>query len=392
MHLVEQYSLAMGARINKPFIETNYYPLSFKKYIVVENGADIKSRIYGMWSDVILGIKPHLDEHDISIVQIGHKDSESIPAAFDLRGRTTTTQQAFLLKNSMLHCSTNDFLLDIASSFDVPVVGMYGNTFAEVAKPYWGDKSKHIMLESHRNGDKPSFLAEENPRTINFINPEDIAYSILKLLNIEAKEKQETKFIGDQYTTHVLEAVPDFSPPQSFNPGIIINLRMDYKFDLQNMVNWGANRKVNIFTNKVIDLNYLNAIKNNIVGIQQEVCTDLNTKYLSILNNLQIRCELFTKNERALGKLRMKYFDYKVSLKKEKSKENVKGKLPESSNDLFYKSNKLLFSNGKKYLSKYDYSVDRDYNGTDLQVVDDPKFWQDQDYIRIYKKSIDTEA
>ena len=392
MHLVEQYSLAMGARINKPFIETNYYPLPFKKYIVVENGADIKSRIYGMWSDVILEIKPYLNERDISIVQIGHKDSELIPAAFDLRGRTTTTQQAFLLKNSILHCSTNDFLLDIASSFDVPVVGMYGNTFAEVAKPYWGDKSKHIILESHRNGNKPSFLAEENPRTINFINPEDIAYSILKLLNIKAKNKQKTEFIGDLYTTHILEAVPDFSPPQSFNPGIVINLRMDYKFDLQNMVNWGSNRKINIFTNKVIDLNYLNAIKNNIVGIQQEVCTDLNTKYLSILNNLQIKCELFTKNERALGKLRMKYFDYKVSLKKEKTRKDAENKIPELSSDSFYKSNKLLFSNGKKYLSKYDYSVGRDYNGTDHKAIDDPKFWQDQEHVRIYKKSVDTEA
>ncbi len=392
MHLAEQYSLAMGARIDKPFIETNYYPLPFKKYIIVENGADIKSRIYGMWPDVILEIKPYLDERNISIVQIGHKDSELIPSAFDLRGRTTTTQQAFLLKNSILHCSTNDFLLDIASSFNVPVVAMYGNTFAEVAKPYWGDKSKHILLESHRNGNKPSFLAEENPRTINLINPEDIAYSILKLLNVKAKDKQETKFIGDLYTAHVLEAVPDFSPPQSFNPGIIINLRMDYKFDLQNMVNWGSNRKVNIFTNKVIDLNHLNAIKNNIVGIQQEVCTDLNTKYLSILNNLQIKCELFTKNERALGKLRMKYFDYKVSLKKEKTREDAKDKISELPSGLFYKSNKLLFSNGKKYLSKYDYSIGRDYSGTDLQVVDDPKFWQDQDYVRIYKKSIDTGA
>jgi hypothetical protein len=261
-----------------------------------------------------------------------------------------------------------------------------------VARPYWGDKSKHIMLESHRNGNKPSFLAEENPRTINFINPEDIAYSILKLLNIKAKNKQKTEFIGGLYTTHILEAVPDFSPPQSFNPGIVINLRMDYKFNLQNMANWGSNRKINIFTNKVIDLNYLNAIKNNIVGIQQEVCTDLNTKYLSILNNLQIKCELFTKNERALGKLRMKYFDYKVSLKKEKSFEDAKDKLPELSSDLFYKSNKLLFSNGKKYLSKYDYSIDRDYSGLDHEVVDDPKFWQDQDHVRIYKKSVDTEA
>ena len=393
MHLAEQYSLAMGARIDKPFIETNYYPLPFSKYIVVENGADIKSRIYGIWPDVVLEIKPYLDKHNIEIVQIGHKDSEPIPAAFDLRGRTTTTQQAFLLKNSMLHCSTNDLLLDIASSFNVPVVGMYGNTFAEVAKPFWGDKSKHVILESHRNGNKPSFLAEENPRTINLINPEDIAHAILKLLNIQVKNKTKTKFIGDLYTTHILEAVPDFTPPQSFNPGIVINLRMDYEFDLQHMVNWGSNRKINIFTNRVIDLNYLNAIKSNIVGIQQEICTDLNTKYLSILNNLQIKCELFTKNERALGKLRIKYFDYKVSLKKEKTLKDIEDKKAfDVSDNLHYKSNKLLFSNGKKYLSRYDYFSGRDYTGDDHVVVDHPKFWEDQDHIRIYKKSVDMTA
>ena len=78
---------------------------------------------------------------------------------------------------------------------------------------------------------------------------------------------------------------------------MVINLRMDYHFDLQNMINWSSNNKVNIFTNKVIDLNYLNAIKHNIVSIQQEVCSELNLKYLNILKSLKINCELFTKNE-----------------------------------------------------------------------------------------------
>ena len=320
MHLVEQYALAMGARISKPFIETNYYPIPFDNYIVVENGySDVKSRIYGMWPDVILEIKPYLDERKIAIVQIGHQDSEQIPGSFDLRGKTTSTQQSYILKKSLLHCGTNDFLLDVASNFDVPVVAMYGNTFADVAKPYWGDESKKVILESHRDGKKPSFLAEENPRTINLINPEDIAYGILKLLNINKKATNKTYFVGDYYNTHILEAVPDFSPPNSFQPGMVINLRMDYHFDLQNMINWSSNNKVNIFTNKVIDLNYLNAIKHNIISIQQEICSELNLKYLNILKTLKINCELFTKNERALGRLRMKYFDYKVSLKKDKT-------------------------------------------------------------------------
>ena len=387
MHLIEQYALATGARIDKPFIETNFFPLPFDKYIVVENGYKaLPSRIYGMWNDIILHIRPYLHKENIHIVQVGNKDSSLIAGAFDLRGRSSIKQQAYLLKNSLLHCSSNDFLLDIASHFNVPVVGMYGNTYADIAKPFWGDKSKHVILESHRNGNKPSFLADENPRTINLINPEQVSNAILKLLKIKSKENFETKFIGDLYIAHVVEAVPDFVPPESFNPSMIINLRMDYKFDLQNMINWGSNKKLNIFTNKVIDLNYLNAIKQNIVCIQQEICSDLNTKYLQVLNKLKINCELFTKNENALGRLRMKYFDYNVTLKKEKTFNDISQNDFEISDNLYYKSNKLLLSKNKKYLTFYDYLNGRDYNGKDLNVVDDPKFWQDQEHIRIYEK------
>ena len=386
MHLVEQFALSTGLKIDKPFIETSYYPLCFEKYIVLENGHEVKSRAYGMWQDVLLEIKPYLEKQDINIVQIGDAKDELLPLSYDLRGRTTIKQNAYLIKNSMLHCSTNDFLLDVASYFNIPVVDMYGSTFAHIAKPYWGDSSKQVILESHRENLKPTFLAEENPKTIDFINPEDIAYSILKLLKIKPKTQQKTKFIGDLYSHQILEAVPDFVPSQDFIPNTIVNLRMDYHFDLQNMLHWASNRKVNIFTNKIIDLNYLNNIKSNIVGLQQEVCTDLNQKYLNILKNLKIPCELFTKNERALGRLRSKYFDNKITLHKEKTLEDAKKF--EFSAEFFYKSNKLILSKQKKYLSKYDYLNNRDYNGQDLNIAKDNSFWQDQDYFRIFKKNV----
>lgn len=77
MHLVEQYSLVTGAKINKPFIETSYYPIPFDKYIVVENGGqDVKSRIYSMWTDIVADIKDYLDAEHIKIVQVGAADSE----------------------------------------------------------------------------------------------------------------------------------------------------------------------------------------------------------------------------------------------------------------------------------------------------------------------------
>ena len=42
------------------------------------------------------------------------------------------------------------------------------------------------------------------------------------------------------------------------------------------------------------------------------------------MNSLKIPCELFTRNERALNNLRLKYFDYKVIYKKVKTKEDIK--------------------------------------------------------------------
>ena len=387
MHLVEQYALVTGAKINKPFIETSYYPIPFDKYIVVENGGEqMKSRIYSMWTDIISEIKEVLDTKNIKIVQVGELNSEQMPGVFDLRGRATAKQLAYIIKNSLLHCSTNDFLLDVASHFDVPVVGMYGNTYANVAKPFWGDKNKKTILESHRKGKKPSFLAEESPNTLNLIYPEKIVNSILNLLELDQKEKHETKFIGDLYSTNVLEAVPDFIPPNSFQPSMVINLRMDYHFNLDNLVQWAKNRKLNIFTSKIIDLNYLNAIKSSVVAIQQEICSDLNVKYLNILNNLKIPCELFTKNEAAVNNLRLKYFDYKVVYKKTKTKKDMENF--EFSSDFYYKSNKLLLSKEKKYLSKYDYLNDRRYNRKDLKIADDINFWEDLDFFRIYKKTV----
>ena len=60
----------------------------------------------------------------------------------------------------------------------------------------------------------------------------------------------------------------------------------------------------------------------------------------------------------------------------------------EFSSDFYYKSNKLLLSKEKKYLSKYDYLNDRPYNRKDLKIADDINFWEDLDFFRIYKKTV----
>ena len=35
MHLVEQYALSCGVKIDKPAVEVNFFPLPFDKYIII---------------------------------------------------------------------------------------------------------------------------------------------------------------------------------------------------------------------------------------------------------------------------------------------------------------------------------------------------------------------
>ena len=117
MHLLEQYALTTGVKITKPHIETSYYPFPFDKYIVLENGHDIKSRTYGMWSDIILEIKPLLDENEIIIVQIGSSNDEAIPGCYDLRGKTTIKQNAYLLKKCLYSLNKRPLFIKQMHSF-----------------------------------------------------------------------------------------------------------------------------------------------------------------------------------------------------------------------------------------------------------------------------------
>ena len=91
---------------------------------------------------------------------------------------------------------------------------------------------------------------------------------------------------------------------------------------------------------------------------------------------------LFTKNENALLKQRCKYFNFLVKFFNE-NKEMPKS--VQNKKNLFYKSNKVILSNGKRYLSKFDFLKKREYKGKNLEIVDDPVFWVDSDHLRIYE-------
>ena len=52
--LIEAYSRSTGLEIKKPFLGETFYPLSFDKYITIQNGSGMpNAKNYDYWQEII---------------------------------------------------------------------------------------------------------------------------------------------------------------------------------------------------------------------------------------------------------------------------------------------------------------------------------------------------
>jgi ADP-heptose:LPS heptosyltransferase len=183
MHLIERYATACGVKIGKPFIYEKFFPLPIQKYICFQPFSKYNSKNYDYWQEVLEILTPYLEENNIKIVQIGTKNDKQFVNTVFLGGQTTINQAAYVIKNSIIHLGADSFGVHIASSYDKKIVALYSNSNIENACPYWTKKQDKILISSNKDK-KPSYSAEESSKSINNIKPEEIASSVLKLLNI----------------------------------------------------------------------------------------------------------------------------------------------------------------------------------------------------------------
>ena len=121
-----------------------------------------------------------------------------------------------------------------SSALDIPSISLYATYPADINKPMWSDK--HLCIESERLGNLPAYGVKEDPKVINFIEPEKIAQAVFDKLNIDTKIKWKSVFIGDHYPVKIVEVIPDFVADPSFMKNRALNVRMDHHFDEKNLM------------------------------------------------------------------------------------------------------------------------------------------------------------
>ena len=397
MHLVESFACNTGLKISSPFILDKFVPLPFQDdYITLQPYGKYDSRKYDYWDEVIDILAPKLQERNIKILQIGSPDEKELFGCYNMRGKTDFNQAAYLIKNSLLHVGIDSFGVHLASGFNKKMVGLYCNMYPSNSGPYWSNKEDVVILEPPRKeGERPSFSAIEDPKTINAINPEDIALGVSNLLNLDLDYPYKTLRIGREYKTRKIELIPAMFIENWSSLGVdSLIVRMDHYFHEDNLVHQLRRCPCSIVTDKPINLNILQKYKERINEFVYFVDEDTSPKYFDMLRSFAIPYFLMSNmDQERIDKVKLNYLDIGPIIHRPKrTLEDVSELKGKDLSKIFYKTSTYSVFQDDIYTSNVfadgNEPVKRIRNLEPQPVVDDPDFWDEsENYLLLEKTS-----
>jgi hypothetical protein len=401
MHVLEQYALSCGLKIDEPYIYEKYFPIPYERYVTFNPSSKFNSLKYAYWQEVIDMVSPILKKENIYIVQIGDQNEKSYQNCLSLTGKTNCNQIAYIIKNSTLHFGIETFSIQVASHFKKKIVALYSNRYTAQSKPYWSNSKDIELIQANLNGKKPSHSPEENPKIIDSIKPEEIASKILKLLNTSIEIKHKTIFIGQRYGSILLEAIPSVILSNNIFPEVPLNIRFDYVEKIEEKdylctLNNLNTRNCAIITDKPIEIEKIAQLKHKIINLFYDITfKDIDLNFVNKIKSLGMKVDFIfnkskNKNDSALDSKKLELIDYQEIINIVEYTDKPTEEIKESK---FYKSKKILFANNNSYLSKAAYLENKPINLEKLdftQTLNEIKnidllIEEDSDYCLFYK-------
>lgn len=378
MHKLESFALSVGSKIDKPQIETCFYPVVDKKFICISKESSIESKRYDFFDDVIFHIKPYLDKQGISILEIGKSQDAPVFYTKDLRG-LNRMQSNFVLNKSLLYFGNLNFYSHIASHFNKPTVCPIRNDYIDSIKPYWSNNESCILLKEDTNL-KPSFLDQENPKTINDVKPEVVASNILDLLQIDHElSNVSTIFTGPQYNNSIVDLVPGNYNPATISLPKISNIRMDKNFNYDFLLACSKLKNLILVTDKVIDKRIHNSIKGCLSQVTFFINKDTTNADIENILSIGKPVLFFCKDKKNLKDIRLKFIDYDIMYYSSLTKKDLNYK---DLKELKFLSKRNIIHEGSAFNSYLSLSQGKNIS----KPKDCKEFWEDLSFCRVYKE------
>jgi len=386
MNLLEKIALDCGVKTSNPFVDKLYMPIKNHNFIIFDTRCKNTNGIYDYFLDVFEMIKHYLKQNNIDVIQLASENSYKLPCD-KCYITINKKQEAYLISKAKLIISNENYSLYLASILNTKSIGLYSINNSKNIRPLWNQDSQ-IIFESDRDGNLPSYgLINETPKTINFISPYKIAQSILDNLNISNDlNKFDLVYLGRSFNQKIIEVVPDFISNQEFLKNSSINLRLDYvdNLDIKTFAFWLTNRKINLITNKDINLQAINQFKNNIMMLTIMLSEKISEQFLKSAKQMGYRMKIFCANEKEINFYRNKFFDWQI----EKDQKNfiLLKELKKLSTESFFISSKILISKGKQFSCKANYLKNKSLDKTQETVILSPEFEEELEYFKIYNE------
>ena len=382
-HVLEEYAKNLGVLISKPIINKHFFPLSEEKYITIFSEKSIQSKNYNYYHLVLNLIRPILLEKNIKIIQIDSHDNY-IRGADKVLSDLSFRQNAYIISKSIMHIGVDNVYSQYASSINIPIITLFGNVYPSISSGYWSEeKSKKDIAAPWQV--KPCLGLQDPKSEINLIKPEQIAQSVLDLLNLNKKINFKTIKIGELFATPIYEVIPTSFHELPILKSDSIYLRTDYGMDANSFAEYCQNYNVNIVANQLIELSFLEKTRKNVQSVSIFIDKNLELipeRYFEILKIWNIKVNLLVKEEQDLGYLKNQYFEQNVNLyatKKEKPK-NV-------SKNTFFFSSKKIFKDGEEYQSKAHLKNQKNIIDNKMNVIDTPEYWEEQEHHYYYEQN-----
>jgi len=386
MNLTEKMALDCGVKISQPYLDRYFLPIRNDNYIIIDTRCKNATGEYDYFNDVLELVKPYLKEADIDIFQIA--TDKNVKLACDKCFITINKKQEnYLISKARLLISNENYSLHIASVFNIKSIGLYSLFNPNNTRPVW-NKNSQIILESHRDGNLPSYgRLNESPKTINFISPYVIAKNILDSLGIANDlERFELVHLGKSFNQKIVEIVPDFISDANFMKDRSINLRLDYVNNLNSSVfnYWVSNRKVNIITNKDININMVAPYRNNILLMTVMLSENISEKFLKHCKTIGLKLKIFCDDKDKLEEYRFKFLNWDIH--QDFENEGTLNKLTNLSENSKFISSKILISKGKQFSCKANYFANKHLDNREESVILSKEFEQEIEFFKIYNE------
>jgi len=386
MNLTEKMALDCGVKVSRPYLDRYFLPIKNDNYIIIDTRCKNANGEYDYFNDVLDLIKPYLKEANIDIFQIA--TDKNIKLACDKCFITINKKQEnYLISKAKLLISNENYSLHIASVFNTKSIGLYSLFNPNNTRPVW-NKDSQIILESHRDGNLPSYgRSNELPKTINFISPYAIAKNILNSLDIiNDLGRFKLVHLGKSFNQKIVEIVPDFISDANFMKEKSINLRLDYISNLNSSVfnYWMTNRKVNIITNKDININMIAPYRNNILLMTIMLSENISEKFLKHCKSIGLKLKIFCDVKDKLEEYRFKFLNWEVH--QDFENEGALNKLDTLSQKSKFISSKILISKGKQFSCKANYFANKHLDNSEESVILSKEFEQEIEFFKIYNE------